>query len=268
MTRSSQCHDAQRASAGPTGGRGPFVAGLALLAGMLLCAACTSSPQPGPAGRIAATGTPHVYAATPESIGMVDIGQLVPDIDLDIRYAGPHNFTGRPVDGYGAAKCYLLRPAAEALRNAELELRQQGLRLRVFDCYRPARAVRQFVRWAADPDDQSTRAEYYPALAKAALVPGYISDRSGHSRGATVDLTLLRCGEGGCRPLDMGTAFDFFDPRANTDHPGIGADQRESRTRLRDTMARHGFENYPMEWWHYTFRLEPPPEAFHDMPIR
>src|SRR5690606_20427249 len=175
MTRSSQCHDAQRASAGPTGRRGPFVPGLALLAGMLLCAACTSSPQPGPAGRIAATGTPHVYAATPESIGMVDIGQLVPDIDLDIRYAGPHNFTGRPVDGYGAAKCYLLRPAAEALRNAELELRQQGLRLRVFDCYRPARAVRQFVRWAADPDDQSTRAEYYPALAKAALVPGYIS---------------------------------------------------------------------------------------------
>ncbi|MGY1409504.1 M15 family metallopeptidase [Luteimonas sp. A611] len=218
--------------------------------------------------RAAADGVSPEHAGTPESVGMVDIGQLVPDIDLDIRYAGPRNFTGRPVDGYGAAKCYLLRPAAEALRNVELELRRQGLRLRIFDCYRPARAVRQFVRWAADTGDQSTKAEYYPALDKAGLVPGYIADQSGHSRGATVDLTLLRCGQRGCSPLDMGTAFDFFDPRANTDHPGISQGQRDSRARLRDTMARHGFENYPLEWWHYTLRMHPPPEAFHDVPIR
>ena len=224
--------------------------------------------QPGTAARAPPTAASQALAATPESVGMVDIGQLVPGIDLDIRYAGPHNFTGRPVEGYDAPKCYLLRPAAEALRDVELELRREGLRLRIFDCYRPARAVRQFVRWAADANDQSTKAEYYPALDKSTLVPGYIADQSGHSKGATVDLTLLRCGEGGCRPLDMGTAFDFFDPVANTDHPGIEPGQRDSRARLRDTMARHGFENYPMEWWHYTFRMEPPPEAYHDVPIR
>ena len=241
-------------------------AALALLAIVLLCTAC-ASPRPG-AAQTPSDGAPTARAVTPESVGLVDIRQLVPDIDLDIRYAGAHNFTGGAVDGYGAAKCYLLRPAAEALRDVELALRRQGLRLRIFDCYRPARAVRQFVDWAADPADQSTKAEYYPALDKASLVPGYIADRSGHSKGATVDLTLLRCGDDGCQPLDMGTAFDFFDPRANTDHPGIGPEQRASRTRLRDTMARHGFENYPMEWWHYTFRMEPPPQAFHDVPIR
>ncbi|WP_457021226.1 M15 family metallopeptidase [Luteimonas sp. A611] len=268
MTDASHCCQAPRASGESTGRRGLGL-GMALL-GMLLCAACTTSPQtvPGPAMRAAADGVSPEHAGTPESVGMVDIGQLVPDIDLDIRYAGPRNFTGRPVDGYGAAKCYLLRPAAEALRNVELELRRQGLRLRIFDCYRPARAVRQFVRWAADTGDQSTKAEYYPALDKAGLVPGYIADQSGHSRGATVDLTLLRCGQRGCSPLDMGTAFDFFDPRANTDHPGISQGQRDSRARLRDTMARHGFENYPLEWWHYTLRMHPPPEAFHDVPIR
>src|SRR5690606_40112920 len=169
-------------------GRRAACAGLAL-AILLLCAGCASRPAP---AQTPFDAGPPAHAATPESVGMVDIRQLVPDIDLDIRYAGPRNFTGGRVEGYGAAKCYLLRPAAEALRNVEVELRGQGLRLRIFDCYRPARAVRQFVDWAADPGDQSTKAEYYPALDKASLVPGYIADRSGHSKGATVDLTLLR----------------------------------------------------------------------------
>lgn len=203
---------------------------------------------------------------------MVDIRSLVPDIDTDIRYAGPDNFTGAPVDGYGAARCYLLRPAAEALATLERELRAQGLRLRIFDCYRPARAVRQFVRWAADPADQRTRADYYPALDKASLVPEYISDPSGHSKGATVDLTLLRCDGPAaatrCRKLDMGTPFDFFDPRANTDHPHLAPAQRDGRARLRQAMERHGFANYPMEWWHYTFQLEPEPGSYYDIPIR
>ena len=231
--------------------------GLALL--LLLGASCASTQD-------AAARAADAFA----DAGMVDIRQRIPDIDADIRYAGVRNFTGAPVDGYEAPRCYLLRPAAEALAAVERELRPQGLRLRIFDCYRPARAVRQFVRWAADAQDQRTKAEYYPALDKATLVPGYISDRSGHSKGATVDLTLLACdGEGqGCRELDMGTPFDFFDPRANTDHAGVTAAQRSNRDRLRDAMARHGFENYPMEWWHYTFRLQPPPETFHDLPIR
>lgn len=230
------------------------------------CGAASQAPRgpAPPAPATAAAATP----STPSSLGMVDIAELAPGIDLDIRYAGTNNFTGTRVDGYDAPKCYLLREAAEALRDAELELRTEGLRLRIYDCYRPARAVRQFVRWAADPSDQSTKAAYYPALDKASLVPGYISDRSGHSKGATVDLSLLDCRSGRCEPLDMGTDYDFFDPRANTDHPGITPAQRRARAQLRDVMARHGFENYPMEWWHYSFRMEPPPEAFHDVPIR
>ena len=218
---------------------------------LLLAAACT-------------TPAPALEAA-----GMVDIRTLLPEVDTDIRYAGPRNFTGARVEGYEAARCFLLRPAAEALREVARELAAEGLRLRIFDCYRPARAVRQFVRWAADGDDQRSKAEYYPALDKHTLVPGYIADRSGHSKGATVDLTLTECAaDGACSELDMGTPFDFFDPRANTDHPGIGAVQRRNRARLREAMARHGFENYPMEWWHYPFRLQPPPDTIHDIPIR
>lgn len=215
-------------------------------------------------------GAEQGSAATPASLGMVDIRNLVPDIDTDIRYAGPDNFTGAPVEGYEAPKCYLLRPAAEALAALERELRPQGLRLRIFDCYRPARAVRRFVEWANDPSDQRTRAAYYPMLEKSRLVPEYIADRSGHSKGATVDLTLLQCAgaAGHCTPLDMGTPFDFFDPRANTDHPGLAPAQRVNRARLREAMERHGFANYPMEWWHYTFRLEPEPAVHHDVPIR
>lgn len=239
------------------------LAALLLASAMLAGAGCTAQiPRADQDPLRAAQG-----GGTPESVGMVDVATLVPDIDLDIRYAGPDNFTGAPVDGYGAAKCYLLQPVAEALRDVELELRAQGLRLRIFDCYRPARAVRQFVRWASDAGDQSTKAAYYPALDKASLVPDYIAERSGHSKGATVDLTLLRC-ESGCVPLDMGTPFDFFDPLANTAHPDVAPEPRVNRARLRDAMREHGFENYPMEWWHYTFRLEPPPEVFHDVPIR
>ena len=215
---------------------------------------------------------PRVQEAEPHdalaAAGLVDIAALVPDIALDIRYAGPDNFTGRPVPGYDAPRCYLLGPAAEALREVERDLRAQGLRLQVFDCYRPARSVRAFVRWAAEAAEPVIQAAYHPALDKRELVPDYISDRSGHSKGATVDLTLLRCQADGCEPLDMGTPFDFFDPRANTDHPGLAPEQRESRDRLRAAMARHGFENYPLEWWHYTLELEPPPERFLDVPVR
>jgi D-alanyl-D-alanine dipeptidase len=238
------------------------LAGIALAT--LLCAACASTTP-----RAATDAAADL--ATPGAVGMVDIRELVPDIDTDIRYAGSDNFTDTRVDGYEAAKCYLLRPAAEALAGLERALRPQGLRLRVFDCYRPERAVRQFVRWAADPRDQSTKPAYYPALEKASLVPGYIADRSGHSKGATVDLTLLRCDGSSpahCEALDMGTPFDFFDSRANTDHPNLDEAQRTNRARLLDAMTRHGFDNYPMEWWHYTFRLQPPPDTFHDVPIR
>jgi D-alanyl-D-alanine dipeptidase len=203
-----------------------------------------------------------------QQAGLVDIRSLVPDIAEDIRYAGDDNFVGTRVDGYGAPRCYLVHDAAEALRQVETALRSQGMRLKLFDCYRPARAVRHFVRWARDPGDQRTKPAHYPSLDKGQLLGDYIAPVSGHSRGATVDLTLMRCApDGGCVPLDMGTDFDFFDPRANTDSPLVTADERRNRQLLKTAMAGAGFRNYPQEWWHYTLAPEPSPARIFDVPI-
>ena len=153
------------------------------------------------------TSAPISPATTPEEGNLVDIRSLVPDIDLDIRYAGANNFTGAPVDGYEAPKCFLLRPVAEALARVERTLRDDHMRLRLYDCYRPVRAVQNFVAWAHAPEDGRTKAAYYPAFEKPALLGDYISPTSGHSRGATVDLDLMECDDTGvaCTPLDMGT---------------------------------------------------------------
>ena len=207
-------------------------------------------------------------ARTVEQAGLVDLARQVPDIALDIRYAGSNNFTARPVPGYDAPKCLLLAPAATALAAVEADLRAEGYRLRVFDCYRPTQSVTAFVAWAHDPAEQSRKALQYPDLDKPALLGGYIAETSGHSRAATVDLTLLECRAGPCTALDMGTDFDFFGPRADTDAADISAPQRANRQRLVQAMARHGFANYPLEWWHYTLRPEPDPHTAYDVPVR
>ncbi len=207
-----------------------------------------------------------------------------PTVLQDMRYAGPRNFTGHPVPGYAAPECVLVREAAEALKAVQAELRAKHLALKVYDCYRPARAVQAFVAWAKEPDDPQAKAVYYPALPKQALFPGYIATRSGHSRGATMDLTLVPLeapasapeeGAAGCTAaqantdgsLDMGTGFDCFDPKANTDAPGLTAEERKNRDLLRDVMERHGFKNYDKEWWHFTLANEPYPDTIFDFPI-
>lgn len=244
------------------------------------CVAAVRSPQartgPTPAPASAPVAAAPVAAVAPTistaqdaaAAGMVEIRSLVPDIDLEIRYAGGDNFVGRPVAGYLGAACYLHRPVAQALARVERELRAQGLRLRIYDCYRPVRAVRDFVAWAADPDDQKTKPRYYPTLDKSRLLGDYISPTSGHSRGATLDLTLLEPSGAGYAPLDMGTGFDFFDELAHTDAPGASLAQRGHRQRLRAAMQREGFENYPLEWWHYTFKPEPTPRTAFDFPVK
>ena len=204
-------------------------------------------------------------ATTAEQAGLVDVSTLIPDITLDMRYAGEQNFLGVKVDGYNAARCLLLEPAARALAQVEAELRTQNHRLRIYDCYRPARAVTHFVRWVQDPNDQRTKPAHYPNLDKSALLGEYIAPVSGHSRGATIDLTLMDCHSGSCMPLDMGTGFDFFDPRANTDAPDISPAQRANRQQLLAAMQRHGFSNYPMEWWHYTLPVDS--KTLFDVPI-
>lgn len=227
---------------------------------VLALAACAAAPSKPDVATSAAT--------TQEQAGLVDVATLAPGIDLDIRYAGAHNFTGARVEGYEASKCLLLRPAAEALAKVEAALESQGLRLRVFDCYRPVRAVQAFMRWIDAPDDPRSKAEFYPSLAKSELRGDYIAPVSGHSRGATLDLALLRCDGARCEELDMGTPFDYFGERANTDFPGIDQAQRDNRERLRAAMQAAGFANYPMEWWHYTFKPEPTPGMQYDVPVR
>jgi len=239
--------------------------GLAATALALLLAACASAAPVNQAAEM-----PIAEADSPEAAGMVDIRTLVPDIDLQMRYASDDNFTGARVDGYEAARCFLQVPAARALARVEAALRREHQRLRIYDCYRPARAVRHFVAWAGDLGDQRTKPRYYPNLDKRELLGDYISPTSGHSRGATLDLTLMQCDENGrdCAPLDMGTDFDFFDPAANTDSPQATAEQHANRLRLRAAMEQAGFRNYPMEWWHFTLDPEPEPRRFYDFVIR
>jgi len=222
-------------------------------------------------------GMPPAQAASPPSLSpardaaqadMLDVAAIAPGITLEMRYASANNFTARPVPGYEAPRCLLLRPAAEALARVQARLHAQGQGLRLYDCYRPVRAVQAFVAWVHDPREQSRKALQYPDIDKSALIPDYIADRSGHSRGATVDLTLDDCRGGTCRPVDMGTDFDFFGPRAHTDAPGLDATQREHRRRLVAAMSAEGFVNYPMEWWHFTFQPEPTPDTAYDFPVK
>ncbi|MFW6088866.1 MAG: M15 family metallopeptidase [Gemmatimonadota bacterium] len=216
-------------------------------------------------------GIPAVGAPAPD---LVDVRRIEPSIRSEIRYAGSNNFVGTPVDGYEAATCLLSRAAAEALADVQRELAADGLGVLVYDCYRPQRAVDHFVRWAADTADVTTKPEFYPNVDKSRLFEeGYIAERSGHSRGSTVDLTLVRLSEanradGAAELLDMGTPYDFFDPRSHTESPEITDRQLANRLRLRDAMEAEGFQNYAAEWWHYTLREEPYPDSYFDIPIR
>ncbi len=187
-------------------------------------------------------------------------------ISLDLRYATANNFVAARIDGYEAAKCLLTRAAAEALARVQADLRAAGLGLRVFDCYRPQRAVAHFVRWSRAPEEPAAKARHHPSVAKSALfASGYIAERSAHSRGSTLDLTLVdRTG----RELDLGTAFDFFDPRAAGDSRDVPAAARALRMRLRAAMQRRGFRHYAAEWWHFTLANEPHPETIFDAPVR
>lgn len=185
-----------------------------------------------------------------------------------MRYASADNFVGVRIDGYRAARCWLSLPAAHALARVEDDVAQAGLTLVVFDCYRPQRAVDHFLRWAADTADQRTKATYYPFVSKGELFSqGYVAARSGHSRGSTVDVTLARVDGERMARLDMGTPFDFFDPRSHASSREVTAEQQANRQRLRAVMERHGFRSYEPEWWHFTLADEPYPDRYFDVPV-
>ncbi len=188
----------------------------------------------------------------------------IPSIREDIRYAGDHNFVGCPVDGYGAPRAVLRREAAEALKAAAAAFEAQGLYLLVYDAYRPQRAVDHFVRWAKDESDTKMKDEFYPTLDKSELFPlDYITVRSGHSRGMTVDVTLT---DAQGTPLDMGGEFDWFLKISFHDYEGLTPEQRKNRQLLKAGMEAAGFSSYCEEWWHYNFKTDIP-EIYWDFPI-
>jgi D-alanyl-D-alanine dipeptidase len=201
----------------------------------------------------------------PEGFGYVH--EAVPGVVYDIRYHGTDNFLGQPVDGYLEPVAILTEEALDALSEVAGELAGQGYGLIVFDGFRPQKAVDHFVRWAGDLGDTLTKQKYYPEVDKSVLFEqGYISARSSHSRGSTVDLTLFELSTGD--ELDMGTGFDYFGPLSGHGTEGITPQQAANRLLLRKVMERHGFVAYEAEWWHYTLASEPHFDTYFNFDIR
>ena len=199
--------------------------------------------------------------------GFVLVGEAIPDALLDIRYYTTYNFVGARIDGYEAPVAVLTREAADALKLVSDDMKAQGLRLVIYDAYRPQRAVDHFARWAEDIADTRMKAVFYPDVDKADLFEkGFIARRSGHSRGSTVDLTLLDEATG--KLLDMGGPFDFFGELSHPDYAGVTAQQHENRMLLQSSMVKRGYKPLSTEWWHFTLADEPYPKTFFDFPVR
>jgi D-alanyl-D-alanine dipeptidase len=256
----------------------------------LLLAGCTSTSTDSESDTSPSQSPSTSPTTTDLPADFVRLSDVAPDIPIEIRYFGDHNFVGRPITGYAAPECILTRKAAKALARVQQDVSQNGYTLKVYDCFRPQRAVDDFADWAEDLDDTTMKAEFYPTVAKDTLfADGYIARQSGHSRGSTVDLTLVRTPPAdqptwtsgdplvSCtapvdqryadNTIDMGTGFDCFSPVSATDTKKVGPEQRENRQALVAAMARHGFENYPEEWWHFTLADEPHPDEYFDFPV-
>lgn len=199
--------------------------------------------------------------------GFVYLDEVIPDAVYEVRYYTNYNFTGTQVDGYMVPRVILTAEAADALANAAKELREKGLLFKIFDGYRPQRAVNHFIRWAQDLLDTRMKAHFYPDVDKKDLFRlGYIAEKSGHTRGSTVDLTLVYADTK--EELDMGSDFDFFGEISHHGTSLITEQQRQNRELLKDVMVRHGFKPLPEEWWHYTLVNEPYPDTYFDFPIQ
>ncbi len=223
--------------------------------------------------------------------GFVYLKDIDPTIKQDIRYTTDHNFIGRPIKGYEAAQCILTRETALALSNVQKELLPSGLSLKVYDCYRPQMAVNDFITWSEQPEDQKMKKEFYPRVDKADFFTlGYVAKKSGHSRGSTVDLTLVpltatspmsyhpgqsllscvapynqRFYDGS---IDMGTNFDCMDNFSHNDNTQISIVGFYNRMLLKTIMVKHGFTPLTEEWWHFTLTNEPYPNTYFDFPIK
>ncbi len=208
------------------------------------------------------------YAKTSnDPSGFVMLSDAVPDVLLEIRYYSTYNFVGERIDGYDEPVALLTKKAARALKAVSDELIAKGYRLKIYDAYRPQSAVNHFVEWANDLDDTKMKEYFYPDLDKSALFKqGYISRRSGHSRGSTVDLTLFDMNTQ--KDADMGGTFDFFGRVSHSDYKKLTKQQYDNRMILRKAMIKHGFKAISTEWWHFTLRNEPYPDTYFNFPVR
>jgi D-alanyl-D-alanine dipeptidase len=234
-----------------------------------------------------AAGSVHGENAMPADF--VYLRDVDPGIEQDIRYAGSDNFMGRPMAGYDAAECILRRDAALALQRVHADVAGSGLTLKVYDCYRPARASRAMAKWAHDGEPVGKNKRFFPRVQKASLFTlGYIASVSRHSTGTAVDLTLVEAGQaataafdpsanyGPCiapasqrepdDSIDMGTGYDCLDTNSYTASGAINLEQKRRRAMLVAAMAKRGFRNYAREWWHFSYSGAPPP-VLHDFPI-
>ncbi|MET9863594.1 M15 family metallopeptidase [Streptomyces smyrnaeus] len=267
-----------------TASRAPLASAAVLLA--LVVAPAPAVQAASPAAR-AASGQGHGPKAPEEFVALRDVA---PTIRQDIRYFTEHNFVGERIDGYRRPMCIVTEDTAKALARAQRSLLRRGYTLKVYDCYRPQRAVDHFVRWAKDLDDEKMKREFYPRVEKNRLFEdGYIAEKSGHSRGSTVDITVVELPAKPTRPyrpgeplvpcyapqeerfpdnsVDMGTGFDCFDTLSHTDDPRITEEQRANRQLLKTTLERQGFTNLPEEWWHFTHKPETFPDTYFDFPV-
>ena len=198
--------------------------------------------------------------------GFLYVDEVIDDCIVDAKYAGTDNFLGRAVDGYNAPLVVVTQAVADRLVLAAAALREKGLILKIFDAYRPQRAVDDFVRWGKDPEDCRRKPVHYPNEEKRDMfLKGYIALKSGHTRGCAVDLTLVD--KRTHQELDMGSIFDFMDLRSHHGAPGLSALQEGNRALLRDALCGHGFRLYQEEWWHYIAVPEPWPDTYFDFPI-
>ena len=201
-----------------------------------------------------------------DASGFVSIGEAIPDVLLDIRYYSSFNFIGERIDGYEAPAALLTREAAAALKAVSDEAKGLGYRLKIFDAYRPQKAVDHFVRWAKDPGDTRMKQYFYPELDKKSIIPQhYIAEHSGHSRGSTVDLTLFDMTVQ--QDIDMGGTFDWFGEKSHPDYAGVSETQHANRMLLQKFMVKHGFRPLASEWWHFTLENEPYPDTYFTFPV-
>ncbi|GAA3785957.1 M15 family metallopeptidase [Corallibacter vietnamensis] len=194
------------------------------------------------------------------------VDTVIPDIDVELRYYSTHNFVGDTINTYHDNTLILTEQTAKALKSVQDELQSKNLCLRVYDGYRPQPAVNHFITWARDLNDTINKKEFYPEVNKRHLFrDGYIASRSGHSRGSTVDLTII---DGNTfEPIDMGSPYDFFGEESWVNYEHITEKQKANRQLLQSVMLKHGFRNYSKEWWHFTLRDEPFPNTYFDFPV-